>query len=175
MQKTIALVLLALLPIAAQAVEADPVQLANDAGFHGCDTLIRSQNVGAMSSDNRRVTTDFFKETVNDSITIHTMFGSPGDSLTTTQQYRRLGNTCYVSLQMRLEFAGINCDQMFADPNNKFIPEAKMADITVAKNAGGVNMFAKTIGGICSVIYNRGDVMPVDPGYKPAPVKKASK
>lgn len=83
-----ALILIGLLPAIAVAGNADPVALANNLGFKGCDSLIRDSFSKSMNSENRYVSTAYFEETIKDSIMITTSYGVPGDSVMISSSFR---------------------------------------------------------------------------------------
>lgn len=135
----------------AHAGEANPIKMANQVGFIGCDSLIAETFEHALKSSERRFSVDYFDETAKNSVDIYVTFGSTGDTVWQTAHFEKNGGYCYSVMRAMISEAGncaglLNKDQYF-----KYTDDS--AGALWSKNKGGVNKLFIQSGNICNQIF----------------------
>jgi hypothetical protein len=139
----------------ALAEEANPVEMAQRAGFVGCDELILGTFDGAMKSSERRFSIDYFEETVKNNIDIVVTFGSTGDTVFKLAHFTKSGGYCYSSVRTLLSETA-NCGALLSkDKYFKYSNDS--AGALWSKNQGGVDKLFIQSGNACNQIYIRSE------------------
>lgn len=139
----------------AYAGEANPVAMANQVGFLGCDSLIAETFEVALKSSERRFSVDYNDETVKNSVDLYVTFGSTGDTVWQTAHFEKNGGYCYSSVRSMISEVGncaglLNKDQYF-----KYTDDSGGA--LWSKNKGGVVKLYIQSGNACNMIFVQGN------------------
>ncbi|GBG14251.1 uncharacterized protein NMK_1816 [Novimethylophilus kurashikiensis] len=143
----------------AYAGDANPVDMAHQVGFTGCDNLITDTFEFALKANNRRVGTKFFDESKKTNLTIIASFGDPGDIVTTTASFHKSAGKCIVQREDILAEKGVCSDMLMRDKYFKFKDE--IGGVVIAENAGGVEKRLMQVEDVCLQAYYRGNSMPL--------------
>lgn len=134
---------------------ADPVEMANKAGFKGCDNAISEEMSHYINADNGRINIEYDDENFKGrSISFLTTHGNNGDTVLQKNTFIKSGASCQVYLFGQITTQK-SCMQ-FKEENPVWKYVSSQADNIWTKNSGGVIAILKSgpIGG-CIVSYNR--------------------
>jgi hypothetical protein len=135
----------------AMAGAANPIQMANEVGFVGCDSAISDAFDHAMKSGERKFSINYFPETQRESIDFHVTFGKPNDTIFQTIHFEKRGGYCYATKRSMISDLG-NCSGLLGkDEYFKYDDDAGGA--LWAKNKGGVTKLFIQSGNSCNLIF----------------------
>lgn len=133
------------------ASEANPIDMAREVGFVGCDALIANAFEHAMKSGERRFSVSYFKETTRNSVDLYATFGKTGDTVWQTAHFEKNAGVCYSIERIMISEEGncagfLNKDQYF-----KYVDDS--AGALWSKNKGGVTKLFMQAGNTCNQIF----------------------
>ncbi len=137
----------------AAADDSDPVTMARNIGFTGCDVLINSTFENAKSANERRTNIRYFEGQAKKSVDIDMTYGSIGDTVIQTVHFAKEGGYCYASMTATITQPG-NCAGLL-NQDEHFRYTADAAGILWSKNAGGVTKLFTQTGNHCTQIFIR--------------------
>lgn len=152
--KTILALFLATLGTGAWGQQADPVKMANDVGFVGCDSLIASTFENVMDASERMFTINYMRDTADTNISLFVTFGKPGDTVWKSGSFHKADGQCYVQIRSMVNEVG-NCAGILSkDEHFKYTDDS--AGALWAQNSGGVKKILMQSGNSCTQIYSLG-------------------
>ena len=134
------------------ADEADPVKMAREAGFTGCDAFIGKTFEHALKSRDRRIHTWNFNETKAEAITVTATFGLPGDSVYQMVHFSKKKGVCYSVMSALIQQEG-NCTEILIKEDKNFSLFATQGDVLWARSEGGVTKLLRQAGSYCLQTY----------------------
>ncbi|HHG1200170.1 hypothetical protein [Klebsiella quasipneumoniae] len=154
--------LLSLLILSTQAFAAgtaDPVTMANKAGFTNCNSLIRDIFRFSKDAQEMRTNTRYNSENVKETIDIDMAFGKPGDTIVQSTHFERRGGMCYAYSTISFNQQG-SCVGIMSKDENKYVGES--AGTIWAKNKLGAMRVMTQTGDVCSSIFFASNQMKQD-------------
>lgn len=153
-------ILFTMLSLSAQLCNAENIEFQNflvkkphDVGFYGCDYQIKDA-FSAVNGTDIRVKTDYFPELKKDSIKLTATWGSLGDTVFSSTEFRKFGGKCYWT-RTGIITTTKSCSAYSSDrPEYKYTSE--VGDIIWMENEGNVTMHLKPLNGGCVAVYQMG-------------------
>lgn len=136
----------------ALAGTADPVEMANEAGFTGCDSLISSSFENAIKAANKRISISYFPETARNTIDLQATFGESGDTVYKTINFVKSGRTCFAHVRAVMSEEG-SCSGVMARNMDRFKYVAENGGAIWTENARGVDKLHIQAGNRCIIVY----------------------
>ncbi|TXT23667.1 MAG: hypothetical protein FD134_1984 [Gallionellaceae bacterium] len=137
------------------AGDANPIEMARQVGFVGCDSLIGSTFEQALKSSDRRFSVNYFDETAKTSIDLLVTFGKTGDTVWQTAHFEKNGGYCYSVVQSMIAEEG-NCAGLL-NKDQYFKYEDDSAGALWSKNKGGVTKLFIQSSNSCNQIFVQSD------------------
>jgi hypothetical protein len=141
--------------VTAHAGEANPVSMANQAGFFGCDSLIAETFMQALKSSERRFSVDYFNETATNNVDLTVTFGSTGDTVLQSVHFQKSGGYCYSVGRSMISEVGNCAGLLNKDPNFKYTTDT--AGALWSKNRGNVDKIFIQSGNACTQVFIQSD------------------
>lgn len=129
------------------------VKAAHERNFTQCDNSIKKVFADVFGKD-IRVNTEFFNDTVSDSLKVSTTYGNSGDSVYEEAEFRRVKNKC-VYTQLAIYTINKSC-LAYSKEMKDYEYVAETPDFIWTNKKGSYNMILKQVGNQCMVIYTIG-------------------
>lgn len=139
------------------AGDANPVEMARQVGFLGCDSLIAETFEQALKSSERRFSVNYFDETAKNSVDLYVTFGSPGDTVWQTAHFEKSGGNCYSVVRTMISEVG-NCAGLL-NKDEYFKYKTDSAGALWSENKGGVTKLFIQSGNACGQIFIKANKM----------------
>jgi hypothetical protein len=133
------------------AGEADPIDMARQVGFVGCESLITDTFKQAIKSDTKRFSINYFKEMTRNSIDLSVTFGKTGDTVWQTAHFEKNGGYCYSVVRSLISEVGNCAGLLNKDEYFKFVDES--AGALWSENKGGIDKIFIQSGNACNMIF----------------------
>lgn len=133
------------------AGEANPVKMAHEVGFVGCDSLINDIFEFALKAPERRFNISYFDGIAKNNVDLTVTFGSTGDTVLQSVHFKKTGGYCY-STEQDIIFKVANCAGLLNN-DEYFKYEDDSAGALWAKNKGGINKLFIQSGNSCTQVY----------------------
>lgn len=135
------------------AGEANPIEMARETGFVGCDALIAKTFEQALKSSERRFSVSYFDETAKNSVDLLVTFGKTNDTVWQTAHFDKSGGYCYSVVRSMIAQEG-NCAGML-NKDQDFKYKDDSAGALWSENKGGVIKLLIQSGNTCNQIFVR--------------------
>lgn len=137
------------------AGNANPIDMARQVGFVGCDALIAETFEHALKSQERRFSINYFDETASNSIDLYVTFGKTGDTVWQTAHFEKNGGYCYAVARGTISEEGNCAGLLNKDQHFKYVADS--AGALWSKNKGGVQKLFIQSGNTCNQIFITSD------------------
>lgn len=134
-----------------RAGDANPIEMINEFGLIGCDSLIAETFEFALKSSDRLFSINAFDERANNSVYMDVTFGSPGYTIWQTAHFEKIGGYCYSTWRSMINEVGNCAGLLNKDKHFKYTNDS--AGALWAKNKGGVQKIFIQAGDICNQIF----------------------